>query len=73
MRKYTNPIAIKRQEKGLTQAQLAEMVGVKQSHISRWEKGTHQPNIESLLSLSVALECSVNELILDCEPIPKIY
>lgn len=38
-----------REEKGLTQAQLAEMCDVKQPVIARMEKDTHSPQIDSLL------------------------
>lgn len=44
-----------REEKGLTQAQLAEMCNVKQPIISRMESSTHSPQIDSLLKILVPL------------------
>ena len=40
---------------GLTQKQLADLVGCNQKDISRWESGDRKPTIESLMKLSKAL------------------
>lgn len=40
---------------GLTQKQLADLVGCNQKDISRWESGDRKPTIESLVKLSKAL------------------
>ena len=39
-----------REEKGLTQSQLAEMCNVKQPVIARMESSVHSPQIDSLFS-----------------------
>lgn len=57
-----SPIARKRMERGLTQGQLAKMVGCLSKDISRWETGAHTPGAKSLLKLAAALECSLDEL-----------
>ncbi|MBE5888210.1 MAG: helix-turn-helix domain-containing protein [Lachnospiraceae bacterium] len=44
-----------REEKGLTQAQLAQMCGVKQPVIARMETATHSPRIDSLLKVLTQL------------------
>lgn len=44
-----------REEKGLTQAQLAKLCDVKQPLISRIESSTHSPQIDSLLRILVPL------------------
>lgn len=46
----------KRIEKGLTQKQLAEKVGTKQSAIARLESGNSNPSIEFLGKISKALD-----------------
>ena len=58
-----------RKEKGLTQKELAEIVGVSDKTISKWENGNSSPDTSMLLSLSEALEVTVNEL-LSAERIP---
>lgn len=48
-------IASLRIRAGLTQAQLAELVGTKQSSIARLESGRQQPTIQFLRKLGAAL------------------
>lgn len=44
-----------REEKGLTQVQLAEMCNVKQPTIARMESSIHSPRIDSMLKVLVSL------------------
>lgn len=44
-----------REEKGMTQAQLAELCRIKQSSIARMEKSVHSPQLSSLLKILVPL------------------
>lgn len=44
-----------REEKGLTQAELAKLCNVKQPVIARMETGLHSPQINSLLKILVPL------------------
>lgn len=44
-----------REEKGLTQTQLARMCDVKQPVIARIESSTHSPQVDSLLRILVPL------------------
>ena len=56
-------IAALRKEKGLTQEQLGETLGVTNKTISRWENGNYMPDVEMLLLLSEKFGVSINELI----------
>jgi RNA polymerase sigma factor (sigma-70 family) len=47
-----------RKKKGLLQKQLAELVGVKQQTICRWEKGSRRPNMSMIQKTLRALEVS---------------
>lgn len=58
-----SPIARLRMERGLTQTELAELVGCKKQHISRWETGERSPGGKSLIALAAALDCSIDELL----------
>lgn len=51
-----------RLSRGLTQAQLAEVVGCHMRSITCWETGTRRPDAEHLLKLAEVLECSPAEL-----------
>lgn len=56
-------IAALRKEKGLTQEQLGEKLGVTNKTISRWENGNYMPDVEMLTLLSKEFGASINELI----------
>lgn len=55
-------ISKKRKEKNLTQAQLAEKLGVSNKTISKWETGKCMPDYSVVKSLCEELEISVAEL-----------
>ena len=48
---------------GYTQAQLAQMLDIKQQSYSRYEKGTGEPNIATLCKLADIFDVSVDTLI----------
>ena len=48
-------IAQARIAKGLTQAQLAEAIGVKQTQIANWEIGFRRPKMGALMKIADAL------------------
>ncbi|MBS7528866.1 helix-turn-helix transcriptional regulator [Fusibacter paucivorans] len=49
-----------RLEKGLSQKDLAELVGTKQSAISRLENGSYNPSIEFLNKIATALDTKLH-------------
>ncbi|MCI9639886.1 MAG: helix-turn-helix domain-containing protein [Emergencia sp.] len=55
-------IAQRRKEKHLTQLQLAELLGVTDRAVSKWERAKSFPDVSILHSLCDALSISVNEL-----------
>ena len=57
-----NRIKEVRMEKGLSQAELAEMVGVSRNTISSIETGRYSPTAKLALILSLALEKKFEEL-----------
>ena len=59
-----------RKEKGMTQVQLAEKLGVTAKTISRWENGNYMPDLSMLQPISEELGISLNEL-LNGERLPK--
>ena len=61
--KIGNFIAQLRKGKGLTQARLADMIGVSDKTISKWERGGGLPDVSLMLPLCYALEINVNELL----------
>lgn len=56
-------IAEQRKSKGYTQRQLADILGISDKTISKWERGNGFPEVSLLLPLCEELEISVNELL----------
>lgn len=52
-----------REERGLTQTQLAEAIGVKQQAVSFFERGAREPNLKMLKKLSGYLGCKIDDLL----------
>ena len=52
-----------RKQKGLTQVELAELLYVSRTAISKWESGRGFPNIESLKAISEFFSVSLDELL----------
>lgn len=61
--KIGNFIAQCRKEKNMTQKQLAEVLGISDKAISKWETGRGLPEAGCMAPLSEALGISVNELL----------
>jgi len=57
-----NNIAKIRKRKGLTQMELAELVGVNRFHISNIERGKSLPSVKLLIKIANVLDVSLNDL-----------
>jgi len=53
--KIIEEIIMARKEKNLTQKDLAELIGTKQSNISRFESGNYNPSLEFLNKIAQAV------------------
>ena len=56
-------IAELRKERGFTQEQLGEIIGVTNKTISRWETGIYLPPVDALLTISELFDVSINEIL----------
>lgn len=52
-----------RREKGLTQEQLAERLGVSRRTVSRWETGSNLPDLDILIEMADYYEVELRELL----------
>ncbi len=52
-----------RKEKGMSQSELAEELGVSRQAVSRWEGGTSLPSIENLKCISTLYGVSLDDLL----------
>ena len=56
-------IAAKRKEKGMTQKQLAEKLGMSDKSVSKWERGICLPDVSVYTDLCQNLGISINEFL----------
>ncbi|MBQ7935988.1 MAG: helix-turn-helix domain-containing protein [Clostridia bacterium] len=56
-------IAACRKERGLTQLQLADKLGITDKAVSKWERGIAMPDTSIMLELCEILQINVNELL----------
>lgn len=56
-------IAKERKSKGYTQRELADILGISDKTVSKWERGNGFPEVSLLLPLCKELDISVNELL----------
>ena len=62
-RKRLNRIRIVLAEKGMTNKQLAELVGKDPAVVSKWVTNAVQPNVEMFIQLSKILGVTVDDLL----------
>lgn len=63
MKNVGNQIAVLRKEKGLTQAELGERLGISFQAVSKWERGETLPDTAILLDLAEVLGTSVDYIL----------
>lgn len=56
-----------RTKAGVSQEELAHQAGVDRTYISRLERGTRQPTLETLIGLGRALKISAGDLVREAE------
>ena len=48
--------------KGITQTELAKLLGVKQNTVSQWINGVNEPNCQTIVKLCYVLEITPTEI-----------
>ena len=69
---FNETLEFLRQQRGLTQEELAAVVGVSPSTVRRWEWGKHEPKLSDIPKLAAALGVTLDELIGGEEAPPRI-
>lgn len=59
---FNQQLAVLRKARGISQENLAEMLGVSRQAVSKWETGETQPEMANLITLCSILEVSPNQL-----------
>lgn len=52
-----------REERGLSQQELATAIGVTQGAVSHWENGLRKPAIDDMVKMATLFNCKVDDLI----------
>lgn len=60
---FSANLRTRRQELGLSQAALAEEMGISQNHVCLYETGGRRPTLATLAAFSEALRCSPGTLL----------
>lgn len=63
--RLSQKLKLKREEKSLTQVEVAEKIYVSQKSISNWETGRNYPDIDSLIRLAKLYDLSLDNLLLE--------
>lgn len=58
-------LIILRKDKGFTQQEMADTVGLHVNQIRRYESGSAQPSLEALKKIAVSLNVSIDSLVFD--------
>lgn len=56
-----------RTRKQMTQGEVAKACGITQGCYNHWEQGNRNPKPEMLRKLSQVLDCTIDELVGDCD------
>ena len=62
MKKFANLLSDKRKAKGLTQDQLADLVGVSHQAVSKWERAEAMPEISKIGDIALAIDTPAEEI-----------
>ena len=71
IKKVGGQIAVLRKEKGLTQSELAERIGVSFQAVSKWERGETLPDTTLLPDLAKILETTIDYILLGSEKVTE--
>ena len=66
---FHNKLYNLRQQKGLSQEELANRLNVSRQTISKWEVGDSTPEMEKLIAISDLFGISLDELVMDKVPV----
>ena len=65
-------ICMLRKSIGITQMELADRLGISFQAVSNWERGISMPDISKLNELSALFNVSIDEILSEPVPSPKI-
>lgn len=71
---FSSNLKYLREQKGLNQADLAKVLGVKQPTVGNWEAGKREPELSVLAYIATYFEVTIDDLILNnLRPVMPLY
>lgn len=61
--KFKEKLSFLRKQRGMTQLELAERLGISRQAVSRWEQGMSEPSTENLVSIGKLFDIPVDSLV----------
>lgn len=61
--KFRDNLLYQRQQRNMTQEQLAMLLGVSRQSVAKWESGQSTPEVDKLMRLAELFNCSLDELV----------
>ena len=61
--KFRDNLLYQRQQRNMTQEQLAMLLGVSRQSVAKWEAGQSTPEVDKLMRLAELFNCSLDELV----------
>lgn len=69
MHAFAERLRLLREQRGLTQVRLAELLGMTPRSYNRWERGGNTPHLDMLIRIADVLQVSLDELVGRAEPV----
>ena len=61
--KFGENLKLIRNDKKISQEDLAERLGVSRQSVSKWETGENYPSMQNIMALCTIFKCKINELV----------
>lgn len=61
--KFRDNLLYQRQQRNMTQEQLAMLLGVSRQSVAKWEAGQSTPEVDKLMKMAELFDCSLDELV----------
>ena len=61
--KFRDNLLYQRQQRNMTQEQLAMLLGVSRQSVAKWEAGQSTPEVDKLMRMAEIFGCSLDELV----------
>ncbi len=65
MKRFGEKLRVLRKQRGLTQKQVGDVLGVNRTHVTRMEKGQKTPNAAMIIKIARLFKVTTDQLMMD--------